>query len=100
MDLATSKKIKWTLAYSLTFHDYNNDEDYEIDFGTWDIEETDLILNISIDGTIYTQRKPLNYTSTMFAFDVSKAESNVYVTDPGDTSASKIRILALEYTRL
>jgi hypothetical protein len=71
-----------------------------IDFGTWDIEGTDLILHISIDGTIYTDRKALNYNTSTFAFDVSKAESNIYVTDPGDTSASKIRILALEYTRL
>ncbi len=70
-----------------------------VDFGTWDIEGTDLILNINIDGTIYTDRKPLNYNLTTFAFDVSKAESNIYVTDPGDTSSSTIRILALEYTR-
>lgn len=71
-----------------------------VDFGTWDIEGTDLILNINIDGTIYTQRKPLSYNTTTFAFDVSKAESNIYVSDPGDTSASKIRVLALEYTRV
>jgi hypothetical protein len=71
-----------------------------IDFGTWDIEGTDLILNISIDGTIYSDRKALNYNTSTFGFDVSIAESNVYVTDPGVTSASKIRILALEYTRL
>ena len=71
-----------------------------VDFGTWDIDGTDLILNIEIDGTIYTDRKPLNYTTSTFGFDVSKAESNIYVTDPGDTSASKIRILALEYTRV
>lgn len=71
-----------------------------VDFGTWDIEGSDLLMDITIDGTIYSQRKPLNYTTSTFAFDVSKAESNVYVNDPGDTSASKIRILALEYTRL
>ena len=70
-----------------------------VDFGTWDVEGTDLILNINIDGTIYTDRKPLNYNATTFAFNVTKAESNIYVTDPGDTSASKIRILSLEYTR-
>lgn len=71
-----------------------------VDFGTWDIDGIDLILNINIDGTIYTQRKPLSYNTTTFAFDVSKAESNIYVSDPGDTSASKIRVLALEYTRV
>jgi hypothetical protein len=75
-------------------------EKNRIDFGTWEIEGTDLILNINIDGTIYTERKPLNYNTKTFGFDVSKAESNVYVSDPGDTSASKIRILALEYTRV
>ncbi len=71
-----------------------------VDFGTWDVEGTDLILNINIDGTIYTERKPLNYNTSTFAFDISKAESNVYVSDPGDTSASRIRILALEYSRI
>jgi len=71
-----------------------------VDFGTWNIEGADLILNINIDGTIYTERKPLNYNTTTFAFNVSKAESKAYVSDPGNTSASKIRILALEYTRI
>lgn len=71
-----------------------------VDFGTWNVEGTDLILNISIDGTIYTERKVLNYNTTTFAFDVTKAESKAYVTDPGNTSASKITILALEYTRV
>ena len=33
VDLATGSTIKWTLAYSLTFHDYDNDEDFELDFG-------------------------------------------------------------------
>ncbi len=71
-----------------------------VDFGTWDVDGTDLILNINIDGTVYTERKPLNYNTSTFGFDVSKAESNIYVSDPGDTSASKIRILSLEYTRV
>jgi len=31
--LATGRKVKWTLAYSLTYHDYDNDQDFEIDFG-------------------------------------------------------------------
>ncbi len=71
-----------------------------VDFGTWSIEGTDLILNISIDGTIYTERKVLNYNTTTFAFDITKAESKAYVSDPGNTSASKITILALEYSRV
>lgn len=33
VDLATGSNVKWTLAYSLIFHDYHNDEDFEIDFG-------------------------------------------------------------------
>ncbi|WP_245619887.1 TonB-dependent receptor plug domain-containing protein [Desulfobacter vibrioformis] len=33
VDLATSRNVKWTLAYSLTYHDYDNDGDFEIDFG-------------------------------------------------------------------
>jgi len=33
VDLTTGRNVKWTLAYALTCHDYNNDEDYEIDFG-------------------------------------------------------------------
>jgi len=75
-------------------------EKNRVDFGTWNVEGVELILKISIDGTIYTDRKTLNYNTTTFAFDVSKAESNVYVSDPGDTSASKIRILGLEYSRI
>lgn len=71
-----------------------------VDFGTWDVDGNNLILNINIDGVIYTERKPLKYQTTTFGFDVSKAESNIYVSDPGDTSASKIRILSLEYTRV
>lgn len=33
VDLATGRKIKWTLAYSLIYHDYNNDQDFELDYG-------------------------------------------------------------------
>lgn len=33
VELATGRKVKWTLAYSLTCHDYDNDQDFEIDFG-------------------------------------------------------------------
>jgi iron complex outermembrane receptor protein len=33
VDLTTGRHVKWTLAYSLTFHDYYNDDDFEIDFG-------------------------------------------------------------------
>ncbi|PIE63355.1 MAG: TonB-dependent receptor [Desulfobacter postgatei] len=33
VDLTTSRKTQWTLAYSLTYHDYDNDQDFEIDYG-------------------------------------------------------------------
>ena len=33
VELATDRKVKWTLAYSLTCHDYDNDQDFEIDYG-------------------------------------------------------------------
>ncbi|WP_246293805.1 TonB-dependent receptor plug domain-containing protein [Desulfobacter latus] len=33
VDLATGRKVKWTLAYSLAYHDYDNDHNFEIDFG-------------------------------------------------------------------
>jgi len=69
------------------------------DFGTWDVDGDVLILNINIDGTVYTERKQLTITPTTFAFAVTKFESDKYVNDPGDTSASPIRILSLEYAK-
>lgn len=71
-----------------------------MDFGTWDIDGDELILNINIDGVIYTNRKKLYLTQNTFSFDVSKMESNQYVNDPGNISASEIRILELEYSRI
>lgn len=82
----------------------NNDEfvcvKNRMDFGTWDIDGDELILNINIDGVIYTNRKKLYLTQNTFSFEVTKLESNQYVNDPGNTSASEIRILELEYTRI
>ena len=69
------------------------------DFGTWDVDGDILILNINIDGMVYTERKQLTITPTTFAFAVTKFESDKYVNDPGDTSASPIRILSLEYAK-
>ncbi|MCF4100214.1 DUF5004 domain-containing protein [Gillisia sp. M10.2A] len=69
------------------------------DSGTWDVEDNVLILNINIDGMVYSQRKPLSYTNTTFSFDITEAESNAYVDDPGNTSASNINILSVEYTK-
>jgi len=69
------------------------------DFGTWDVDGDVLILNINIDGTVYTERKQLTITPTTFAFAVTKFESDKYVNDPGNSSASPIRILSLEYAK-
>ena len=69
------------------------------DSGTWAVSNDTLTLNINVDGTIYTQKKKLTYNSTTFSFDVTKLESNQYVSDPGNTSASPIRILSLQYTK-
>lgn len=69
------------------------------DQGTWDVMGDRLIMSIVIDGTTYNQEKVLSMTSNTFAFEVSKIESNQYVTDPGDTQASKITILSLEYVK-
>ncbi len=33
VDLVASEKIKWSLAYSLTFHEFNDERDFKIDFG-------------------------------------------------------------------
>ncbi len=89
----------------LDFNGGSNNDDFvcvqnRMDFGTWNIDGDELILNININGDIYTNRKKLFITQTTFSFEVSKLESNQYVNDPGNTSASKIRILELEYTKI
>lgn len=89
----------------LDFNGGANNNDFvcvknRMDFGTWNIDGDELILNININGIIYTNRKKLFITPTAFSFEVSKFESNQYVNDPGNTSASEIRILELEYTKM
>ncbi len=54
MDLATGKKTKWTLAYSFTRHSYDNDEDFELDFGFTRHQASlryryDLLQNLTLD---------------------------------------------------
>nr|WP_298331797.1 lipocalin family protein [uncultured Christiangramia sp.] len=70
-----------------------------MDSGTWNIVDNKLVLNISINGSDYTHEKAIDLGSDTFAFDVTKIESDQYVNDPGNTRASEIRILMLEYTR-
>lgn len=69
------------------------------DKGNWEIKRDLLILNIKIDGEIYTDAKVIKLTGNRFTFEVTKAESNMYVNDPGNTMVSGIQILEVEYTR-
>ncbi len=71
-----------------------------IDTGTWEVENDNLMLTMVIDGYTYNHSKKLSMTSNTFAFDVTKIESDQYVDDPGNTQASEIRILELEYTKV
>ncbi|CAL65126.1 secreted protein [Christiangramia forsetii KT0803] len=70
-----------------------------MDNGKWQVEENKLILSMIINGETYTHEKAINLDSNKFSFDVTKIESNQYVNDPGNTQASPIRILELEYTK-
>ncbi|WP_345009733.1 lipocalin family protein [Christiangramia aestuarii] len=70
-----------------------------MDSGNWEVRNDSLILEMQINGETYIHRKLINFESDRFSFDVNKIESNQYVNDPGDTQASAIRILELEYSR-
>lgn len=70
------------------------------DHGTWDVENDELILDLQINGEVYTDRKIIGKEADSFGFDVSKFESSQYVEDPGDSHASHILVLAVEYTRV
>nr|WP_320193335.1 TonB-dependent receptor [uncultured Desulfobacter sp.] len=67
VDLATGSKIKWTLAYSLIFHDYDNDEDFELDFGFTKHQVSlrgrfDLTKNLTLDAWFrYVGKTNANY---------------------------------------
>lgn len=70
-----------------------------MDNGKWEIKENKLILTMTINGETYTHEKAIDLNSDKFSFNVTKIESDQYVNDPGNTQASSIRILELEYTR-
>ena len=70
-----------------------------MDNGTWEVSENNLVLTMIIDGYTYTHTKAIDLNTNTFAFDVTKIESDQYVNDPGNTQASEIRILELEYTK-
>ncbi|MGM0655993.1 MAG: TonB-dependent receptor domain-containing protein [Thermodesulfobacteriota bacterium] len=67
VDLATGRKVKWTLAYSLTCHDYDNDQDFEIDFGFTKHQVSlrgrfDLTENLTLDAWLrYVGKTNANY---------------------------------------
>lgn len=70
-----------------------------MDTGTWEVNDNNLLLTMIIDGYTYTHSKAINLSTNTFTFDVTKIESDQYVDDPGNTQASEIRILELEYTK-
>ncbi|TRO64290.1 DUF5004 domain-containing protein [Christiangramia sabulilitoris] len=70
------------------------------DNGAWEVRNDSLILNLQINSTTYIHKKLINLGTDKFSLDVTKIESDQYVTDPGNTQASPIRILELEYTRI
>ena len=70
-----------------------------MDGGDWEVRNDSLILTLEINASTYTHRKLINLETNKFSLDVTKIESDQYVNDPGDTRASSIRILELEYTK-
>lgn len=70
------------------------------DYGTWKVENNELVMTLNIGGVDYTDRKQIVQTSTTFSMEISKFESDQYVSDPGNTQASEIRILSVEYTKV
>lgn len=70
-----------------------------LDNGDWEVRNDSLILNLIINAEEYTHKKIINLGTNTFSLDVTKIESNQYVDDPGNTQASPIRILEVEYTK-
>lgn len=88
---------------TMTFEDGDGDDFTcladRLDTGKWVVENGNLVLTMIINEETYVHQKEINLGTDTFAFDVSKIESNQYVTDPGNTRASEITILMLEYTK-
>ena len=67
VELATGRKVKWTLAYSLTCHDYDNDQDFELDYGFTKHQVSlrgrfDLTENLTLDAWLrYVGKTDANY---------------------------------------
>jgi hypothetical protein len=71
-----------------------------LDKGLWEVSNDSLILTMNLNGMEYKHKKYINKTPSTFSLEVTKLESDQYVSDPGNTRASEIRILELEYSRL
>lgn len=87
----------------MTFEDGDSDDftclSDRMDSGSWYVSDNKLVLELTINGETFIHEKAIDLGSGTFAFDVTKIESDQYVNDPGNTRASEIRILMLEYTR-
>lgn len=70
-----------------------------VDAGDWEVSNDSLILTVEINNTTFTHKKLINLETNKFSLDVTKIESSQYVNDPGNTQASPIRILEVEYTK-
>ncbi len=70
-----------------------------MDNGNWEVRNDSLILTLQINSSTYVHKKLINLENDKFSLDITKIESDQYVNDPGNTRASPIRILELEYTR-
>ena len=69
------------------------------DTGTWEISGDLLTLTMIIDGNTFDHSKTLKFDGTSFIFEVSEYESQQYVTDPGGTAISDVKIVSLGYTK-
>ncbi|SFN64458.1 DUF5004 domain-containing protein [Salegentibacter flavus] len=71
------------------------------DFGAWDLKDDNiLMLTMTINGQDYLHEKDLEVDGNTFSFKITKFESDEYVNDPGDSQASHVSILSLEYARV
>ena len=76
-----------------------------MDSGTWTVTDNKLMLTLDVNNVTYTHEKEITLGTddktgeSTFALDVTKIESNQYVSDPGNTRASEITILMVEYTK-
>ena len=73
--------------------------DARTDSGTWELQRDQLTLNLNVNGMTFSQTKTIKVQGNSFSFRITKAESNQYVNDPGNTKASEIRILEVVYTK-